>query len=73
METSNNYTSEDLKKCPYHTQLNAASNNDDPREDVNTGDWDDERDETGTDPDRNEEGNNNSGGAGSTGSAATNS
>lgn len=74
MENSNTFTSEELAKCPYHAQLSQAENNDDPREDANTGDWDDERDEAGTDPDRYEEGgNNNSGGAGSSGSAATNS
>lgn len=74
MENSNNYTSEELAKCPYHAQLAQEKNNDD-REEANTGDWDDQRDEDGTDPNRYEEegGNNNSGGAGSSGSAATNS
>ncbi|MFB3387490.1 hypothetical protein [Flavobacterium sp. LAR06] len=78
MENLNNYNSEDLQKCPYHSQQNSSNNNGE-RENANTGDWDDERDEAGTDPDRNdsdqleEGGNNNSGGAGSTGSAATNS
>ncbi|MBS7231517.1 hypothetical protein KHA90_10830 [Flavobacterium psychroterrae] len=75
MENSNNYTAEDLQKCPYHNQQLSAQNNDNDRENANTGDWGDfdEDDEAGTDPDRNEGGNNNSGGAGSTGSAATNS
>ena len=74
MENSNTFTSEELAKCPYHAQLAQTQNNDEPREDANSGDWDDERDEAGTDPDRNEQGgNNNSGGAGSSGSAATNS
>jgi hypothetical protein len=74
MENSNTYTSEELAKCPYHSQLIQAQNNNDDREEANTGDWDDERDEAGTDPDRNENGgNDNSGGAGSSGSAATNS
>lgn len=75
MEKSNTYTSEELAKCPYHAQLSQAQNNNDEREEANTGDWDDERDEAGTDPDRYEEqgGNDNSGGAGSSGSAATNS
>lgn len=75
MENLHNYTSEDLQKCPYHSQLNTVANHNDPREDANTGDWDDEReDEAGTDPDRNEKaGNDNSGGSGSSGSAATNS
>jgi hypothetical protein len=74
MENSNTYTSEELAKCPYHAQLAQAQNNNDDREEANTGDWDDERDEAGTDPDRNENGgNDNSGGAGSSGSAATNS
>jgi len=78
MENLNNYASEDLQKCPYHSQKNRDSNND-SRENANTGDWDDERDDSGTDPDRNDPdkfekgGNDNSGGAGSTGSAATNS
>ena len=74
MENLHNYSSEELAKCPYHAQLNQQQNNDDPREDANTGDWDEERDESGTDPDRYEDDeNNNSGGAGSSGSAATNS
>ncbi|MEO7975563.1 hypothetical protein [Flavobacterium sp.] len=74
MENSNTFTPEELAKCPYQAQLNPQQNNDDPREDANTGDWDNERDEAGTDPDRNEQGgNDNSGGAGSSGSAATNS
>lgn len=73
MENVNNYNSEELQKCPYHAQLNTADDKN-PEEHVNTGDWEDERDEDGTAPDRHEEeGNNNSGGAGSTGSAATNS
>ena len=75
MENSNNYSSEELAKCPYHAQL-AQEQNDDDLEEANTGDWDDQRDEDGTDPNRYEEeegGNNNSGGAGSSGSAATNS
>lgn len=78
MENSNNYNSEDLKRCPYHSEQNNTANNDE-RENANTGDWDDERDEAGTDPNRydpdqfEEGGNDNSGGAGSTGSAATNS
>lgn len=75
MENLHNYSSEELQKCPYHNQLQAVSNHNSPDEDANTGDWDDERDDdAGTDPDRNEKGgNDNSGGAGSTGSAATNS
>jgi len=74
MENLNNYTSEELQKCPFHSQQNNAANNTDPREDANSGDWDDERDDAGTDPNRYEEGgNDNSGGAGSSGSAATNS
>ncbi|MGE6355983.1 hypothetical protein ACQKCJ_19110 [Flavobacterium sp. NPDC079362] len=73
MENSNQYTSEELQKCPYHNNQ-AAAGHDDPSE--NTGDWGDldENDEAGTDPDRHEDGgNDNSGGAGSSGSAATNS
>jgi hypothetical protein len=73
MENINNYSSEELQKCPYHNQQLSPQNSDDPNE--NTGDWGDldEDDEAGTDPDRHEGGNNNSGGAGSTGSASTNS
>ncbi|OIV40595.1 hypothetical protein [Flavobacterium johnsoniae] len=73
MENSNQYTAEELQKCPYHNHQ-AAAGHDDPSE--NTGDWGDldENDEAGTDPDRHEGGgNDNSGGAGSSGSAATNS
>jgi hypothetical protein len=75
MENSNQYTAEELQKCPYHNPQNATASNDDPRENANTGDWGDmEEDEAGTDPDRHEQGgNDNSGGAGSSGSAATNS
>ena len=75
METTKNTKSEDLQKCPYHAMLNSQGNDKNPEEHVNTGDWEDGRDEDGTDPNRYEEegGNNNSGGAGSTGSAATNS
>lgn len=74
MENSNNYTSEELAKYPFYSQQHNTEENND-RENANTGDWDDERDEAGTDPDRYEEegGNDNSGGAGSSGSAATNS
>jgi len=73
MENLNSYTKE-LAKCPYHAQLNHSDKNDEQREDANTGDWNDERDEAGTDTDRYERGgNDNSGGAGSSGSAATNS
>ncbi|MFQ6599803.1 hypothetical protein [Flavobacterium sp. C3NV] len=76
MENSNQYTAEELQKCPYHNPQQVAASNDDPRENANTGDWGDldEDDEAGTDPDRQENGgNDNSGGAGSSGSAATNS
>lgn len=76
MENLNNYTVEELQKCPYHNEQLSAMKSDDPRENANTGDWGDldDDDEAGTDPDRNEQGgNDNSGGAGSTGSAATNS
>lgn len=74
MENSKTINNEELAKCPYHAQLSQSPDNDDPREEANTGDWDDEREETDTDPDYYDEGgNNNSGGAGSSGSAATNS
>ena len=74
MENSNQYTAEELQKCPYHNPQMTAST-DEPRENANTGDWDnlDNDNEDRTNPDRNEEGgNDNSGGAGSSGSAATN-
>ncbi|WP_415780272.1 hypothetical protein [Flavobacterium chungbukense] len=69
-----NYSEEELQKCPYHQQMKASDDKSKDRH-VNTGDWEDERDEDGNAPDHYEEegGNNNSGGAGSTGSAATNS
>ena len=79
MEILNHYSSEDLQKCPFHNQQHLQGNNDDPRKDASTGDWDDERDDAGTDPNRydpekfKEGANDNSGGAGSTGSEATNS
>jgi hypothetical protein len=75
----NSAYSNDEQKCLYHLQDKDSSDNNDTRENANTGDWNDERDDTGTDPDRydkgksEEGGNDNSGGAGSTGSAATNS
>lgn len=74
MENVNQYSAEELQKCPYHN-AKAAANNDEPSQNPNTGDWGDldDEDEAGTDPDRYEDGNDNSGGAGSTGSAATNS
>lgn len=74
MENLHNYSEEELQKCPYHQQLRASDDKNTDQH-VNTGDWEDERDEDETDPDRYEQegGNNNSGGAGSTGSAATNS
>ncbi|KRB59007.1 hypothetical protein [Flavobacterium sp. Root186] len=74
MENLHNNSSEELQKCPYHQQLKAAADKN-PDEHTNTGDWGEEPDEDGTDPNRyeQEEGNNNSGGAGSTGSTATNS
>lgn len=74
MENQHNYSKEELQKCPYHQQLRASEDKE-RDENANTGDWQDERDEDGTDPKRydQEDGNNNSGGAGSTGSAAANS
>ncbi|TDX11315.1 hypothetical protein [Flavobacterium sp. S87F.05.LMB.W.Kidney.N] len=71
MENIDNFNEEELQKCPYHQR--AQGGKDDPNE--NTGDWGDiEDDQKGSNPEPNENGgNNNSGGAGSTGSAATNS
>jgi hypothetical protein len=79
MENLNHYSSEDLQKCLFHSQQYSQGNNNEPSNDANTGDWDDERDDAGTDPHRydpekfKEGSNDNSGGAGSTGSGATNS
>lgn len=76
MENSKQYAAEELQKCPFHNPQHVAASNDDPRENANTGDWDDlnKDDEAGTDPNRYQEcENDNSGGAGSSGSAATNS
>jgi hypothetical protein len=67
MENSNQYN--DYQRCPFHAQP-------DKDENPNKGDWDEERDDTSTNPERYDEdnrGNDNSGGAGSSGSAATNS
>jgi hypothetical protein len=73
MENINDFSAEELQKCPYHQMLSAQGGKDDPNE--NTGDWGDiEDDQEGSNSQRNENGgNDNSGGAGSTGSAATNS
>ena len=72
-------TYNELQKCPYHSQhryanqYNANQYNSD-REEANTGDWDEERDDARTDKDGyNSDKNDNSGGAGSSGSASTNS
>ena len=79
MENTDNNYNENIARCPYHAQLNATQNNNSEDKDANTGDWDDERDDAGTDPNRYDPekfekgGNDNSGGAGSSGSAATNS
>lgn len=76
MENLEYYNGE--QRCPFHSQ-HKDSSDEGSRENANTGDWDAERDDTGTDPDRydkdkfEEGGNDNSGGAGSSGSAATNS
>ncbi|QSW88432.1 hypothetical protein J0383_19525 [Flavobacterium endoglycinae] len=75
MENINNFSEEQLQKCPYHQMLN-GKDNDRPIQNENTGGWGgiDPNDEDGTSPKRNENsGNDNSGGAGSTGSAAANS
>lgn len=72
MENSNNNKEE---KCPFHNQHDSGEKRKDQKEmDANTGDWDDQRedartDEEGYDTDKND----NTGGAGSSGSAATNS
>jgi hypothetical protein len=76
MENLEYYNGE--QRCPFHSQQKDSLDKD-SRENANTGDWDDERDDTSTDPNRydpdkhEEGGNDNSGGAGSSGSAATNS
>ena len=72
MENSNNNKEE---KCAFHNQHDNGEKRKDQNEtDANTGDWDDQRedartDEEGYDTDKND----NTGGAGSSGSAATNS
>lgn len=77
MEIINSYSNE--HKHSFYSQHKDSQGNNDPRENANTGDWDKERDDAGTDPDRYDPdqfekgGNDNSGGAGSSGSAATNS
>ena len=74
MENSG-YNNEE-QRHPFHSQQDGADHTD-SRENANTGDWEDERDETGRDSDhyttdnQEEGGNDNSGGAGSSGSAAT--
>lgn len=69
MENLHNYSSEELQKCPYHQQLNASADKTSGKH-INTGDWGEERDEDGTDPNRYEKGFNNN--SGETGSAAAN-
>ncbi|MGE6355307.1 hypothetical protein ACQKCJ_15670 [Flavobacterium sp. NPDC079362] len=60
MGNTHNYSSKELQKCPYHNQLQTLSNDGNPQQDANTGDWDQEReDDAGMDPDRNEKGGNN--------------
>ena len=67
-------TYNELKKCPYHSQHRYANQYKSDREDANTGDWDDERDNASTEKESyNTDKNDNTGGAGSSGSAATNS
>lgn len=67
-------TYNELQKCPYHSQHKYANQYKNDREDANTGDWDEEREDARTDKEGyNTEKNDNSGGAGSSGSAATNS
>lgn len=72
MENSNK---DNEQKCPYHNPQDSGEDRKDQKEsDANTGDWNDQRedartDEEGYDTDKND----NTGGAGSSGSAATNS
>ncbi|WP_264538000.1 hypothetical protein [Flavobacterium sp. N1736] len=67
-------TYNELQKCPYHSQHKHANQYNSDREDANTGDWDDERDDARTDKEGyNTDKNDNTGGSGSSGSAATNS
>ena len=67
-------TYNELQKCPYHSQHKYANQYKNDREDANTGNWDEEREDARTDKEGyNTEKNVNSGGAGSSGSAATNS
>lgn len=77
MEIIDIYSNE--HKYSFYSQGKDSQDDNDPRENANTGDWDKERDDAGTDPDRYDSdqfekgSNDNSGGAGSSGSAATNS
>jgi hypothetical protein len=76
MEDLNQYTEE--PRCPYHQQ-NVSLDKKESADTPNTGDWEDHREDSRTEPERydsenpEEGGNDNSGGAGSSGSAATNS
>jgi hypothetical protein len=74
MDYTDKKYNEELQKCPYHSQLQAQEKDKSESDEPNTGEWDDQRDDAnenkeGYDEDRND----NSGGAGSTGSAAVNS
>lgn len=55
MENINNFSAEQLQKCPYHQMLN-GKDNDRPIQNENTGGWGgiDPNDEDGTSPKRNE-------------------
>lgn len=76
MENLDNFNNK--QKYPFQSQHIHASDKD-SRENKNPAHWDDQRDDTGTDPNGyntgrfERAGNDNSGGAGSSGSAATNS
>ncbi|KAF2334597.1 hypothetical protein [Flavobacterium nitrogenifigens] len=66
MENRNNFSAEELQKCPYHQML-SAQENEGENQNENTGDWGDidESDQDGTSPKRNEKNSGNPSDAGS--------
>ena len=75
MKNTYNFSEEEMQNCPYHQMLKAQGSEGE-NQNENTGDWGDieDNDTAQITSERDENrGNDNSGGAGSTGSAATNS
>lgn len=79
MDNTENRYNEEIQKCPYHSALkaekqNPPENSENKDAEANTGDWNKQRDDSRTDDSEyNTNRNDNSGGAGSTGSASSNS